>query len=151
LRIFRHARIMSEVFTAVFVSVYLALADAFAIGHTESRRCARPSMLRFAPLPCRLSGWPCPSFIAETTWLSIWSKSISYSLLLFAGGVICPAGVARHFCLLARLVPGRRLVQSGKEQFRRGGRADRTIDYDVLRGGSFSVEPLVAIVIGTEG
>ena len=41
-------------------------------------------------------------------------------------------------------------MQSGKEQFRRGGRVNRTIDYDALRGGSFSVEPLVAIVIGAE-
>ena len=61
-----------------------------------------------------------------------------------------PQPLLRHWSLLARLVPGRLLVQSGKEQFRRSWRANRTIDYDVLRRGSLSVEPFVAIVVRAE-
>jgi hypothetical protein len=55
-----------------------------------------------------------------------------------------------HRALLAGLVPGRLLIQSSQEQFRRGGRANPTMDYNLLRGGSFSVEPLVAIIIRAE-
>src|ERR1035437_7427610 len=60
----------------------------------------------------------------------------------------CP--VLRHRALPIGHVSRGLLVESGKEQFRRGGRANCTIDYDVLRGGSFSVEPLVAIIVSAE-
>jgi hypothetical protein len=43
----------------------------------------------------------------------------------------------RHWFLLIGLVVRRLLVQSGKEQFRRGGRVDRTIDDDVI--GAYSL------------
>jgi hypothetical protein len=61
-----------------------------------------------------------------------------------------PQPLSCHRSLLTRLVPGRLLVKSGKEQFSRGWRANGTIDYDVLRRGSLSVKPLVAIVVGAE-
>src|SRR6202521_3670434 len=51
---------------------------------------------------------------------------------------------------LSGLVPRRLLVQSGNEQFRRGGRVNRTIDYDFLRADAFSVDPPVAIAVGAK-
>jgi len=56
----------------------------------------------------------------------------------------------RHRSLLTGLVPRRLFVQSGQEQFRRRGRANGTIDYDLLRADAFSVHPRIAIAVGAE-
>jgi hypothetical protein len=54
------------------------------------------------------------------------------------------------FFLLTGLVLRRLLVKSGKEQFRRCGRVDRTIDDDVFGADSLPVQPAVTIAIRTK-
>lgn len=65
-----------------------------------------------------------------------------------------PAWILERLCmsptLFAGLVSRGLRVQCVQEQFRRGGRVNRAVDYDVFRGGSFSVELLVGIAIGTQ-